>query len=72
MQRIKAGGWLLIFLIVFLLSQDYLFFSWPDGLSFGGFPPWLWWFVGVHLVLVAAFFLFSKFYWKTDNKKHNP
>ena len=64
MIRIKAWLWVLIFTVIFLLTQDYLFANWSEQLSLFGFPSWLWWFIGVHLLFVGVFYVFAKNYWK--------
>ena len=56
--------WIILFVLIFLLSQDYLFTSWEAKPSFLGFPSWLGWFVFVHLLFIGAFYFFSKKYWK--------
>ena len=56
--------WSIVFIIIFLLSQDYLFVDWGARLLFFGFPTWIAWFVLVHLVFIGAFYLFAKKYWK--------
>ena len=33
--------WAIAFLILLILTQDYLFITWEDGTSFLGFPNWL-------------------------------
>lgn len=60
----KAGVWFIIFGFLFLLSQD--FWSWnnPVSLGFLGLPDWLYWFVGIHLLMVLAIYLFTRYFWK--------
>ena len=62
----RAWFWLLLFFLVFLLTQDYLFTKWSDQLYALGFPDWLWWFIGVHLIFVICFYLFTRLYWKEE------
>jgi len=56
--------WTLAFLLVFFLSQDYLFLTWEKGTTFLGFPNWLGWFAMVHVLFIIVFYFFSKKYWK--------
>ena len=56
--------WTLLFICIFLLSQDYLFMNWKGTPAVLGFPVWLSWFVFVHLLFITAFYFFAKKYWK--------
>ena len=56
--------WAGLFIITFLLSQDYLFVSWEGKPAILGFPSWLGWFALVHLLFIGAFYFFAKNYWK--------
>ena len=56
--------WGIAFMLIFLLTQDYLFTSWEKGISWFGFPSWLGWFAAIHLLFIYVFYLFSKKYWK--------
>ncbi len=56
--------WILTFVIIFILTQDYFFFNWDTGPAWLGLPNWLGWFVGLHLLLVLEFLRFQKNYWK--------
>lgn len=64
MTKRKAGYWALAFVVLFLLSQDYLFVQWPKGTSWLGFPKWLTWFMLLHAGFIIVFYFFSKKYWK--------
>ena len=65
MSKFKKGGaWLFIFTFIFLLHQDHFFIQWPEQTNFLGFPLWLWYFIGLHLALILAFYQFSQKYWK--------
>jgi hypothetical protein len=46
------------FLCVLLLTQLGLYTDIFDGPSFFGFPKWLYYLCAVHLLFVAAFYLF--------------
>ncbi len=63
-RRRKGLLWTAAFACIFLLSQDYLFFDWPQATLWPGFPTWLYWFAFVQLVLVAAMWLFGRNFWK--------
>ena len=56
--------WCIIFIVIFLLSQDYLFIEWTGKPNLFGFPNWLAWFALIHLLFIFVFFLFSKKHWK--------
>jgi len=56
--------WFVIFIAIFLLSQDYLFVSWEGKPDVLGLPAWIGWFALVHLLFIATFYLFAKKYWK--------
>jgi len=63
MQKSKSL-WVGLFLLLFLLTQDYLFISWPQKTTLAGFPIWLIWFVAIHAIFVLIFFFFAKHFWK--------
>ena len=52
--------WITGFLFIILLTQANLFIDFADAPSFLGFPDWLWWFVGVHVLLIGVLYLFMK------------
>lgn len=56
--------WGLLFVLILLLTQDYLFVKWEAAPAFLGLPNWLLWFVGVHVVFIFIFYFFTKKYWK--------
>jgi len=67
MERTKNKNgilWCIAFVILFLLSQDYLFIRWKGTPSILGLPSWIGWFVVVHLLFIVVFYLFAKRYWK--------
>ncbi len=52
----NKSNWIILFSVIFLLSQDYLFFiKWPDKL-FGGFPVWIFYFMLVHVIFIFAIY----------------
>jgi cation transport ATPase len=55
--------WMTLFILIFLLSQDYLFVSWEGKPAVLGFPGWIGWFAFVHVLFIAAFYFFAKKYW---------
>ena len=60
----KSGFlWTILFIIIFLLSQDYLFVSWEGKPAVLGFPKWIGWFAFVHLLFIGAFYFFARKYW---------
>ena len=66
MKNKKGLFWLITFMIVFLLSQDYLFVQWSEKPGILGFPIWLGWFAFVHLLFIVVFYWFAKKYWKNS------
>ncbi|MEM8889016.1 MAG: hypothetical protein AAGD28_13615 [Bacteroidota bacterium] len=60
----KAWIWALLFLFILVLESLPIWQDWSFDLSVLGFPPWLWFLMGVHLLLIAFLFLFSKHYLK--------
>ena len=64
MKNKQGYFWVTIFIIIFLLSQDYLFTERIAATGVLGFPSWLGWFMMVHVVFIGAFYFFSKKYWK--------
>ena len=60
----KSGFWFLVFLALFLLTQDYLFASWTPKPALLGLPNWLYWFVAIHVIFILTFYFFTKKYWK--------
>ncbi|MDW3646592.1 MAG: hypothetical protein R8P61_06010 [Bacteroidia bacterium] len=63
----KAWIWALLFLFILVLESLPIWQDWSLDLSFLGFPPWLWFLMGVHLLLIAFLFLFSKHYLKDNS-----
>jgi SSS family solute:Na+ symporter len=60
--------WLAIFGVIFFLSID--FWAWGSSrLTALGFPWWVWYFIGLNLLLVVAMVVFSKSYWKPRDEK---
>lgn len=60
----KGYFWIVLFVLIFLLSQDYWYVQWPEQLGWLGFPVWLWCFGGFHVLLIIAIYFFAKQYWK--------
>ena len=56
--------WSIAFIVIFLLTQDYLFTKWKGRPSILGFPIWIFWFAIVHLLFILVFYFFAKKYWK--------
>ena len=64
MRRKSKIMWIAFFVLIFLLSQDYLFVNWQGQTGVFGFPKWIAWFAFVHLIFIAALYWFSKKYWR--------
>ena len=52
--------WSLIFILIFLLSQDYLFASWEGRPNLLGLPNWIIWFGFVQLLFLGTLYFFAK------------
>lgn len=64
MKTKSAAFWYTGFLLIFFLSQDYLFLKWEEMPNFLGFPNWIIYFISIHLLFIGVFFLFAKKFWK--------
>ncbi|MBD3182495.1 sodium/solute symporter [Candidatus Poribacteria bacterium] len=59
--------WIAIFGIMFIASID--FWAWGSNtITFLGYPWWIWYFIGLNLILTIAMVVFSNKYW-TDSYK---
>lgn len=58
--------WLFTFTVIFLLALD--FWSWDQVISFSLFqlPSWIFYFLGLQLILTLALLLFAYKFWKTS------
>ncbi|MEL7121405.1 MAG: hypothetical protein AAFO07_18300 [Bacteroidota bacterium] len=63
----KSIQWILAFLGVFAIALVVLFVSGDGTSSLLNFPKWLWYFFGVEFLFCLVYFLFTKFYWRTDD-----
>ena len=64
MKKKDSILWSILFIFIFLLSQDYLFINWEKTPAILGFPVWLSWFAFVHLLFITTFYFFAKKHWK--------
>ena len=55
--------WVAVFAGILLLTQDYLYLNWTPKPFFLGLPNWLFWLMGIHVLLVVSFYFFTKKYW---------
>ena len=60
--------WFFSFTIIFILSLD--FWNWEQNNSFGFFslPDWLFYFVGLQVLLSLVLGIFSLKFWPTSSK----
>ena len=58
--------WIFAFTLLFMLSLDFWRWKQEISLSVLNFPAWIFYFVGLNLVLVAAMYGFSR--WGTDEQ----
>jgi uncharacterized membrane protein len=63
----NSTSWVLIFFLIFLLSQDYVSWFKKVELGWGGFPGWMSWVVFLQLLFVGAMILFARYYWKQED-----
>ena len=61
----KSLIWFILFTILFMLSQDFWFWDLPVNLGILGLPTWLYWFFGIHLLLILVIYLFTRHFWKS-------
>ncbi|NES03660.1 MAG: hypothetical protein F6K22_12890 [Okeania sp. SIO2F4] len=63
--------WCFCFTIIFLLSLD--FWSWKQTISFSflHLPPWVFYFIGLQIILACAILIFSQTFWKSETEEEN-
>jgi hypothetical protein len=63
--------WFFCFTVIFLLSLD--FWTWkPEiSLSFFYLPEWVFYFIGLQIILAAALLLFTLKFWKTPEDENH-
>jgi len=54
--------WTILFSLILLLSQIPNLLAFDTKALFLGLPSWIWYFIGVHFILVIALYFFSKNY----------
>ena len=66
MNKLLQGPffWVILFGLVFLLTQDYMFAHWQDKPLLLGLPNWLFWFMVVHVLFIFTFYFFTEKFWK--------
>ncbi|MFK7906990.1 MAG: hypothetical protein AB8B69_17785 [Chitinophagales bacterium] len=62
--KLHTWLWIGFFAFLLLLSFDYWAWSNPIVLSWGAFPSWLYYFIGLQVAFVVTISFFTKFYWK--------
>lgn len=61
----KNAFWYSIFILLFLFSLD--FWGWEKSKPlFLGLPLWVYYMIIITLLTSGVFYVFSKFYWRTD------
>lgn len=64
-SRRASIGWAAFFLGLLLMAMD--FWAWGKGSpTFFGFPGWIWYFLGLNILLVIGYYLFTRYYWRPD------
>ena len=57
-EKKQVYTWSLLFLAIALLTQSNLLFEFSSSPWLLGFPKWLWFMIGVHLLFVACLYFF--------------
>jgi hypothetical protein len=64
----KNAIWYILFILLFLLSLD--FWGWNQSKPLIlGLPIWMYYLLILTLLTSLAFYLFTKLYWRDDNRK---
>ncbi len=58
-----AYFWIFCFTVIFVSALD--FWSWEQSFSFLYLPMWVFYFVGLQVLLSLAIYVFSRTFWKT-------
>lgn len=58
--------WFFCFTIIFLLSLDFWAWQRESSISFFYLPDWVFYFIGLQIVLAVALLLFSLKFWKSS------
>jgi TRAP-type C4-dicarboxylate transport system permease small subunit len=64
----KTSIWLWVgfFGLLLILSLDYWRWDEPVTIGWLGFPNWIWWFVGLQVVLVLGLTFFVRNFWEEE------
>ena len=64
----SSSFWIFCFTIIFLLSLD--FWSWQQDISFSllYIPTWIFYFIGLQIILSLTLLFFSLKFWNTSSK----
>ncbi len=63
----QSIAWILAFSGVLALAVLVLLVFGDASASIGNFPTWLWYFFGVELLFCLVFYLFTRYYWTTED-----
>ncbi|MCI2426613.1 sodium:solute symporter family protein [Candidatus Acetothermia bacterium] len=64
-SRRASLGWAACFLGLLFLAND--FWAWGKGSpTLFGFPGWIWYFLGLNILLIIGYYLFIRYYWRPD------
>ncbi|RKZ59008.1 MAG: hypothetical protein DRR08_14970 [Candidatus Parabeggiatoa sp. nov. 2] len=58
-----AYFWIFCFTVIFVSALD--FWSWEQSFPFLYLPMWVFYFVGLQVLLSLAIYVFSRTFWKT-------
>lgn len=63
--------WLFSFTVLFFLSLD--FWSWERETTFAwlGLPGWVFYFMGLQIILAIALLVFTITYWQTESQERD-
>ena len=65
MKIIRYSFWLFGFTVLFLLALDFWSWSQPVTLSWLNFPTWIFYFIGLQIILAIAVTIFSITCWQS-------
>ncbi|MDJ0597068.1 MAG: hypothetical protein QNJ72_45110 [Pleurocapsa sp. MO_226.B13] len=64
-----ASFWWFCFTLMFFLALDFWSWQQPVTLAWLNLPPWIFYFLGLQLVLAIALLIFSRTFWQTSREE---
>lgn len=66
MKMVRVNSlWLFCFTVLFFLALDFWSWEQPIILSWLNFPAWIFYFIGLQIILAIALIVFSLTFWRT-------